>query len=301
MSKEEYVIRLIFFFNLHFDRPELKLAFSFFDIDKDGYIGIEDLKALYSANNVDSLMQLDSKEVSQIFNSNKNGITFPLFQSILRHSHSLDISSDVALKLRFAFRSIDQFNFISDIWRNSLIGSLEGAETRPKEKSSRIDWNMVKSLFSGAVAGAVSRTVTSPLERLKVIKQIQMGDKYKGVIAPLIQMYKEEGIRSYWKGNGTNVARIAPYSAIQFFTFDVYKEMLSDNRENPGTLNVLTAGGLAGMTSTIFCYPLDLVRSILTVQTSNAEYKGMNDALVKIYRTQGFFGLYKGLGTTLMV
>ena len=27
---------------------------------------------------------------------------------------------------------------------------------------------------------------------------------------------REEGVRAFWKGNGTNVVRIFPYSAVQF-------------------------------------------------------------------------------------
>jgi solute carrier family 25 phosphate transporter 23/24/25/41 len=93
------------------------------------------------------------------------------------------------------------------------------------KRSMFLDSNALKSLFAGAVAGAVSRTATSPLERLKVMKQVQTGSQYSGILAPFQQMYKQEGILSFWKGNGTNVARIAPYSAIQFFTFDKYKKV----------------------------------------------------------------------------
>lgn len=52
--------------------------------------------------------------------------------------------------------------------------------------------------------------------------------KYNGLIQSLQTMYKEEGILSYWKGNGANIARIAPHSAIQFFCFDFYKQVKND-------------------------------------------------------------------------
>jgi solute carrier family 25 phosphate transporter 23/24/25/41 len=84
--------------------------------------------------------------------------------------------------------------------------------------------NTLKALSAGAFAGALSRTITSPLERLKVLKQVQShNSKYDGVGRALVRMYREEGWRAYWKGNGTNVARIAPFSAIQFVSFDFYK------------------------------------------------------------------------------
>jgi hypothetical protein len=84
--------------------------------------------------------------------------------------------------------------------------------------------NTFKALSAGAFAGALSRTITSPLERLKVLKQVQSSShKYDGIVRALVRMYQEEGLRSYWKGNGTNVVRIAPFSAIQFVSFDIYK------------------------------------------------------------------------------
>jgi solute carrier family 25 phosphate transporter 23/24/25/41 len=162
----------------------------------------------------------------------------------------------------------------------------------------------VKSLTAGAIAGAVSRTLTSPLERLKVMKQVQSsGDAYHGIVSALRKMYREEGLKAYWKGNGTNVARIAPFSAIQFFSFDVYKKLLlpDDGSTEPSFLRTFSAGALTGITASTICYPLDLVRSVLSVQTSaTSEYNGILDTLKKIARKDGFIGLYRGLTPTLM-
>ena len=93
---------------------------------------------------------------------------------------------------------------------------------------------------AGALAGAASRTVVSPLERLKIILQVQGASaEYKGVYSGLKKMWQEEGFRGasssffswacredpgltshdqpigYMRGNGINVLRIAPYSAVQ--------------------------------------------------------------------------------------
>ena len=165
--------------------------------------------------------------------------------------------------------------------------------------------NTVQALGSGAFAGAVSRTITSPLERLKVMKQMQAsGDKYHGIVAALVRMYREEGLRAYWKGNGTNVIRIAPFSAIQFFSFDVYKRLVlpdtAQTGSQPSPIRTFAAGALTGVTASTLCYPLDLTRSVLTVQTNGQEYRGILDAMVKIVRTDGPFGLYRGLTPTLL-
>lgn len=54
------------------------------------------------------------------------------------------------------------------------------------------------------------------------------------------------------------------------------------------------------MTASSICYPLDLVRSLLSVQTTNENYKGIGDAMKSIVRAEGVLGLYRGLGPTLM-
>ena len=81
---------------------------------------------------------------------------------------------------------------------------------------------------AGGVAGAVSRTVVSPLERLKILMQVQSAgrDAYKlSVGQALAKMWREEGWRGFMRGNGTNCIRIIPYSAVQFSSYNFYKRV----------------------------------------------------------------------------
>lgn len=81
---------------------------------------------------------------------------------------------------------------------------------------------------AGGVAGAVSRTVVSPLERLKILFQIQSvgREEYKlSVGQGLAKMWREEGWRGFMRGNGTNCIRIVPYSAVQFGSYNFYKRV----------------------------------------------------------------------------
>jgi solute carrier family 25 phosphate transporter 23/24/25/41 len=85
---------------------------------------------------------------------------------------------------------------------------------------------VVASFMAGGVAGAVSRTVVSPLERLKILFQVQSAgrDAYKmSVPKALGKMWREEGFRGFMAGNGTNCIRIVPYSAVQFGSYNLYK------------------------------------------------------------------------------
>jgi len=87
---------------------------------------------------------------------------------------------------------------------------------------------VVASFMAGGVAGAVSRTVVSPLERLKILQQVQSvgRNEYKMSIGKaLAKMWRDEGWRGFMAGNGTNCVRIVPYSAVQFGSFSFYKRV----------------------------------------------------------------------------
>ena len=83
------------------------------------------------------------------------------------------------------------------------------------------------AFIAGGVAGAVSRTVVSPLERLKILFQIQSTGRtgYKLPIGQgLMKMWRDEGWRGLMRGNGANCIRIIPYSAVQFASYNFYQK-----------------------------------------------------------------------------
>lgn len=87
---------------------------------------------------------------------------------------------------------------------------------------------VVAAFMAGGVAGAVSRTIVSPLERLKILLQIQSvgREEYKlSIWKALGKMGREEGWRGFMRGNGTNCIRIIPYSAVQFGSYNFYKKV----------------------------------------------------------------------------
>ena len=87
---------------------------------------------------------------------------------------------------------------------------------------------VLAAFMAGGVAGAVSRTVVSPLERLKILYQIQSAGRedYKMSVGKgLAKMWREEGWRGMMRGNGANCLRIVPYSAVQFGSYNFYNRV----------------------------------------------------------------------------
>ncbi|KAK9333952.1 mitochondrial carrier domain-containing protein [Lipomyces starkeyi] len=170
----------------------------------------------------------------------------------------------------------------------------------------------VASFVAGGVAGAVSRTVVSPFERTKIIMQVQGpgSTTYSGVWGTLRRMWKEEGWRGYMRGNGINCVRIVPYSAVQYSSYTIYKELIMEpGRTELDTSRRLSAGAMAGITSVVATYPLDIVRTRLSVQTASIgklhvdrkHAPGMWSTGLLLYKTEGgIVALYRGILPTIM-
>ncbi|XP_013718456.1 mitochondrial adenine nucleotide transporter ADNT1-like [Brassica napus] len=100
--------------------------------------------------------------------------------------------------------------------------------------------SICKSLFAGGVAGGVSRTAVAPLERMKILLQVQNPHniKYNGTVQGLKYIWRTEGLRGLFKGNGTNCARIVPNSAVKFFSYEqASKGILYMYRQQTGNEN----------------------------------------------------------------
>lgn len=160
-----------------------------------------------------------------------------------------------------------------------------------------------KGLFSGALAGVMSRTATAPLERVKILNQVQ-NLSHETTCQTLKRIWTQEGVKGLYKGNGVNAIRIAPYNAIQLAAFHRYKHMLGVEADKP-TSKLIVASSASAMTSIVASYPLDVIRSTLTIQGENGfvnriAYRGIADTARDIYRTKGVRGLYNGMSASLI-
>jgi solute carrier family 25 phosphate transporter 23/24/25/41 len=39
----------------------------------------------------------------------------------------------------------------------------------------------------------------------------------------MMRIYREEGVRAFWKGNAVTIVHRLPYSALNFFSYEKYK------------------------------------------------------------------------------
>ncbi|KAG9153785.1 hypothetical protein Leryth_005911 [Lithospermum erythrorhizon] len=174
---------------------------------------------------------------------------------------------------------------------------------------------VAKELIAGGIAGGLAKTAVAPLERLKILFQTRRAEFHNaGLLGSFTKIAKTEGLLGFYRGNGASVARIVPYAALHYMTYEQYRrwiiEKFPDVRRGP--ILDLIAGSFAGGTAVLFTYPLDLVRTKLAYQVvgtsklnvkqllqTEQAYKGILDCFSKTYREAGTRGLYRGVAPSL--
>ncbi|KAM0425281.1 hypothetical protein ACHAPT_009599 [Fusarium lateritium] len=177
--------------------------------------------------------------------------------------------------------------------------------------------------IAGAIAGGVSRTATAPLDRLKVYLLVNTTSRPETAGAALKQgrpiaalknaakpftdavrdLVRSGGVRSLFAGNGLNVVKIMPETAIKFGSYEAAKRALA-NFEGHGDPKKLsswskfTSGGLAGMIAQASVYPLDTLKFRLQCETVKDGLQGValvRQTAIKMYADGGVRACYRGL------
>lgn len=170
--------------------------------------------------------------------------------------------------------------------------------------------SFAKDFLAGGISAAISKTAVAPIERVKLLLQVQATSKqiakdqqYKGMVDCFVRIPKEQGFLAFWRGNLANVIRYFPTQALNFAFKDKYKQVflggVDKNKEFwKFFAGNLASGGAAGATSLCFVYPLDFARTRLAADVGKGdgqrEFKGLADCLGKIFKADGLGGLYRG-------
>lgn len=186
------------------------------------------------------------------------------------------------------------------------------------------------------MAGAVSRTCTAPFDRLKVYLITQTTSFSKSattiaaastatpkpqstIISGLKNIYHQGGFRGFFVGNGLNVIKIVPESAIKFYVFETTKSILAEltHSEDKNAIPVsarFVAGGVAGLCAQFCIYPVETLKTRIMssniietngVRCSSQEFKDKQKNMIvntarSMYRTGGLKGFWPGLTVSLM-
>ncbi|KAJ9133552.1 hypothetical protein NKR23_g10637 [Pleurostoma richardsiae] len=176
---------------------------------------------------------------------------------------------------------------------------------------------------AGALAGGISRTATAPFDRLKVYLLVNtkavtnksldaakhghplvaLQKASRPISSAVMDLWKTGGFRTFFAGNGLNVVKIMPETAIKFGSYEAAKRTLAnlEGHGDPTDINPYSkfvAGGVAGMIAQFCVYPLDTLKFRLQCETVEGGLTG--NALIvqtakKMYAIGGVRTAYRGV------
>ncbi|XP_014222694.1 calcium-binding mitochondrial carrier protein SCaMC-2 isoform X1 [Trichogramma pretiosum] len=255
----------------------LRLQFTDLDKNKDGKIDLEELIKAFKELGVEMERAEAKKLLQRMDKDGSLNISFNEWRDFLLYAPTTDIHELIQYWRHTTYMDIGEDIGVPDDFTNS-------------EMVTGMWW---RHLLAGGVAGAVSRTCTAPLDRIKVYLQVH-GSKSCNILSCGRYMMREGGIKSYWRGNGINVLKIGPETALKFAAYEQVKRQIkgSDNREL-SIYERFVAGSIAGGVSQSVIYPLEVMKTRLALRKTG-EYAGIRDAASKIFNQAGLKSFYRG-------
>lgn len=275
----------------------LKTLFAQIDLDRNAHIDSEELRQWLAAANIHMSPDQVGKLMTRIDSDGNRTIEWDEFREF-----AVFIPPQEAQRSDHAPSQQELVVFYSTIFGQVAAGDqLEmGYAVPPKASSSELSRGKTFSyLFCGALAAAVARTATAPLDRLRVYFQNKTnrlnllgGGAVRGAAAVAVQqrfgqeflkavkdIYANGGLRSFWRGNSLELLKMIPGSAFQFTAFEFSKSFIAkqvegkNDRAQISDLGRFAAGGLAGAVAMIAGFPLSTVKtrimsSIVTDQSA---------------------------------
>ncbi|EDW69262.2 mitochondrial adenyl nucleotide antiporter SLC25A24-B isoform X1 [Drosophila virilis] len=290
---------------LHYVREHEKnlcLQFSHLDKNRDGKVDLEELISAFKDLGLDIDIDEARKLLSRMDKDGSLNISFNEWRDFMLLAPSTDIH-DLIKFWRHSTAGVQG-------WLMSLM-LLLGGKVNPSEAQLYLDigedmnvpddftqkemqtglwW---RHLVAGGIAGAVSRTCTAPLDRVKVFLQVQTCKM--GISECMKILLKEGGSRSMWRGNGINVLKIAPETALKFAAYEQMKRLIrgNDSTRQMTIVERFYAGAAAGGISQTIIYPMEVLKTRLALRKTG-QYAGIADAATKIYKHEGARSFYRG-------
>ncbi|CAI7627360.1 unnamed protein product [Penicillium glandicola] len=168
---------------------------------------------------------------------------------------------------------------------------------------------ILRNGLAGGIAGCAAKTIVAPLERIRILFQtshshfVQYSTRWDGLIKAARYIRTTYGISALFKGHSASLVRVFPYAGINFLAYEQFRAAIipSPEKEAPGRR--FLCGSMAGATSTLVTYPLELIRTRLafeTVQKNPSSWLGISRKIYFEGGGGGFSNLYRGIAPTML-
>ncbi|MBN3300090.1 MCAT protein, partial [Amia calva] len=192
---------------------------------------------------------------------------------------------------------------VSPIIAISFFGFGLGKRLQQRDSDSPLTYPQIYA--AGMLSGICTIVLVVPGERIKCLLQVQSTSgprKYSGPVDCAVQLYKQQGIRSVYKGTVLTLMRDVPSAGVYFMSYELMKNTLTPAGQSVDELSIpriLFAGGMAGICNWAVAIPADVLKSI-TQTAPEGKYSGLRDVLRELVRDEGLRSLYKGFSAVML-
>lgn len=154
-------------------------------------------------------------------------------------------------------------------------------------------------MICGVVSGVISSAIANPTDVLKIRMQAQ-GSLFQGsMIGSFIDIYQQEGTRGLWRGVVPTAQRAAIVVGVELPVYDITKKhLILSGMMGDTILTHFISSFTCGLAGALASNPVDVVRTRMMNQRAIVGhvdlYKGTLDGILKMWKHEGFFALYKG-------
>jgi solute carrier family 25 carnitine/acylcarnitine transporter 20/29 len=174
-------------------------------------------------------------------------------------------------------------------------------EVEKKQKKSLSPWK--KSVIAGSISGMASVLVCHPFDTIRTRLQISPTRFSNSFFVCVEKTITQEGIFGLYKGFLPPFFSQAIYKSVIFTTSNKFRnDILHSNSLTPNMISFIS-GAFAGGLNAFLVAPIELIRNRLQIQYHNnspKSYHGTWHCFSSVLKREGFFALWKGLGSTIL-
>jgi len=168
------------------------------------------------------------------------------------------------------------------------------------ERPKILDFSKVlKDLLAGSMGGLASTLSGHPLDTVRIRVQV-LNEK---PLACMKNIMRREGLKAFYKGVNSPLITSPMITAMMFGTYETTKRTLGfHSADDMSFSQVLLAGAITGVVFATGITPIDLVKCRLQMEGTGKKVHttGTIQMTRNIIRTEGFQGMFRGLGITLL-
>lgn len=169
---------------------------------------------------------------------------------------------------------------------------------------SNSSWTHMLSALSAS--WSVS-TLTNPIWFIKTRMQLDTSTtgQQRKIVDVVKEVFRNEGARGFYRGLCASYVG-ASETMIYFVLYEKMKQTMGATHENEklSPLGYITSAFFSKCTATISVYPHEVARTRLRQESvkeaKDKLYKGFMQTIQKVYKDEGWSGLYGGMGAHLM-